>query len=528
MKRRFAQAAVALAAAVTLWGGTSAMAFAESVEAGAGESKEVDGDYNNAYSHDGGSVTVNGNVTEDEDGDGGFASASGSGSSTTVTGDADKAYAEKGGTVTVGGDSKDAYATGEGSSITVGGDISDEAYADGGGTVTVDGDSSAEANADGEGSSVSVGGNTGYAQAYNGGTVSVGGDTGYADAYNGGTATVDGDSAEATAEGEGSSVTIGGGVDHVISASDGGEVTVDGDCYLEFGIDADGGTISIGGDVFGNINLQVNPDITNNITVEGTVQNKVDDYNTTPISIDATVRNEDGESTDEAYDYDTVLNSSQITVWKIVPDGDSDKLVEVHSFGTDGEENEALHDEEKTSLEAEIEAGINYIIKIDNPELSAYDLDGNPLTTGIADQSIIIKVKEGYTISSITGGTAELTKNEDGTYTLVVPRGGGVEVSAVLKAILPNPTDPVEPTPDPGKTTDPEKPAEPVKPTDPVKPAPDLEKCVKVEKTAAVSTTTTDAVQTGDTNNALPYALALIVSAAGITWVVQRKRSAKA
>lgn len=510
MKRRFAQAAVALAAAVTLWGGTSAMAFAESVEAGAGESKEVDGDYNNAYSHDGGSVTVNGNVTEDEDGDGGFASASGSGSSTTVTGDADKAYAEKGGTVTVGGDSKDAYATGEGSSITVGGDISDEAYADGGGTVTVDGDSSAEATADGEGSSVSVGGNTGYAQAYNGGTVSIGGDTAYADAYNGGTVKVDGDSEEATADGEGSSVTISGGVGHVIDASDGGEVTVgDGVGDLVY---ADGGTISIGGDVFGDIDLQVNPDKTNNITVEGTVENN----GRTPISIGATVLNGNGESTGEVYDYDTVLNSSQITVWKIVPGEDGDKLVEVHSFGTDGEENEALHDEEKTSLEAEIEAGINYIIKIDNPELSAYDLDGNPLTTGIADQSIIIKVKEGYTISSITGGTAELTKNEDGTYTLVVPRGGGVEVSAVLKAILPNPTDPVEPTPDPGKTTDPEK------------PAPDLEKCVKVEKTAAVSTTTTDAVQTGDTNNALPYALALIVSAAGITWVVQRKRSAKA
>lgn len=500
MKRRFAQAAVALTAAVTLWGGTSAMAFAESVEAGAGESVEVDHDVNNASSFDGGSVTVNGNVAADEDGEGGIASSSGSGSSTTVTGDADYAYAERGGAVTVDGDlSEDAHATGDDSSISVGGDVTGESLADGGGTVTVDGDSG-EATAKGEDSSVTVGG-----------------DTGYADAYDGGTVTVDGDSAEATADGEGSSVTIGGGVDHVISASDGGEVTVDGDCYLEYGIDVDGGTINIGGDVIGDISLQVNPEKTNNITVEGTVEDQ--SYNTKPILIDATVYNEDGYSTDEAYDYDTVLNSSQITVWKIVSDEDSGFLVEVHSFGADGEENEALHDEEKTALEAEIEAGINYIIKIDNPELSAYDLDGNPLTTGIADQSIIIKVKEGYTISSITGGTAELTKNEDGTYTLIVPRGGGVEVSAVLKAILPNP---VEPTPDPDKPTDPGK------TTEPVKPAPDLEKCVKVEKTAAVSTTTTDAVQTGDANNALPYAIALIASAAGIAVLVLRKRTAKA
>lgn len=46
-----------------------------------------------------------------------------------------------------------------------------------------------------------------------------------------------------------------------------------------------------------------------------------------------------------------------------------------------------------------------------------------------------IDVKSGFEISSVSGGKATLTKNDDGTYTLTVPEGGGIDISAVIEAI---------------------------------------------------------------------------------------------
>ena len=79
---------------------------------------------------------------------------------------------------------------------------------------------------------------------------------------------------------------------------------------------------------------------------------------------------------------------------------------------------------------------INYIIKTENSSKGAISkLEGTVRKAGYdtATENTIISVtvKEGYDLSA---GKIKVTKNADGTYTLTVPRGGGVTLSAELIA----------------------------------------------------------------------------------------------
>lgn len=60
-------------------------------------------------------------------------------------------------------------------------------------------------------------------------------------------------------------------------------------------------------------------------------------------------------------------------------------------------------------------------------------------TVGKATETITIHVdtKDGYEVSEVKAGkaTASLVKNSDGTYSVTIPAGGGVNIEALLKAI---------------------------------------------------------------------------------------------
>ena len=60
-------------------------------------------------------------------------------------------------------------------------------------------------------------------------------------------------------------------------------------------------------------------------------------------------------------------------------------------------------------------------------------------TVGKATETITIHVdtKEGYEVAEVKAGkaTASLVKNSDGTYSVTIPAGGGVNIEALLKAI---------------------------------------------------------------------------------------------
>lgn len=69
---------------------------------------------------------------------------------------------------------------------------------------------------------------------------------------------------------------------------------------------------------------------------------------------------------------------------------------------------------------------------------SALDKDGlGPFDVAKASETITvhINVQDGYEISEVKAGKATLTRNADGTYSVTIPAGGGVNIEALVKAI---------------------------------------------------------------------------------------------
>ncbi len=424
------------------------------------------------YASDDDDITVNGDIT--------------------ATGDYSNAIrTEEGGTVTVNGD---VVATGEDSqAISSGSDYYDEDEEEDiyipGGTITVNGDVTGNVLAvaetditvsgDVEGyiysndSTVSVGGDVtgnGWSavQAANDSTVTVDGDVtstdwSAAEAYDGAEVTVNGDASceQNTIWAEDSTITIngdvtGGGDCNVIDAYN-ATVTVNGDVTSD-GYSAihaeDGSTVTVNGDVTGNTDGIIG-DNTSSVTVTGDV--KTNDGSA--ISIQLTDNTGDGviivegpaysgedcpviwlgigtDEDDNALDIDDVLASMPtIIVGTLVASDEDGNYIYYESNGTETDE------EQEETLE-EIYDAIYYIISVTQPDNGSISVDGTDSLYGysVANEddtlTVTITVNSGYELSSVSGGSVTLTLNDDGTYTLIVPRGGGVDISAVIKAIV--------------------------------------------------------------------------------------------
>ncbi|WP_352397915.1 hypothetical protein [[Clostridium] aminophilum] len=135
-----------------------------------------------------------------------------------------------------------------------------------------------------------------------------------------------------------------------------------------------------------------------------------------------------------------------VTVWELKSGGDLVKAEEVSGY--DPQTGAPSLSEKKEKAE-EILKNVNYIIRTDEVENGVISLSGTTRVVGANGttydtakeaQEVIIRVKtdDGYQLDAVKNGDALLTKNADGSYTLVVPRGGGVELSAVLSAIKKN------------------------------------------------------------------------------------------
>lgn len=130
--------------------------------------------------------------------------------------------------------------------------------------------------------------------------------------------------------------------------------------------------------------------------------------------------------------------NSNITVWKMT--SDQDDLVKVEE-----ETRSEITREENSKQDAEaadkVLKNINYIIRTDKVSNGTIHLSNTRLISGFdtaretEDITIKVEASDGYKVDSVKNGDAVLKKNADGTYTLTVPRGGGVQLSAVLSAI---------------------------------------------------------------------------------------------
>ena len=188
--------------------------------------------------------------------------------------------------------------------------------------------------------------------------------------------------------------------------------------------------IKVGGDVNGStagIFIENNSkNAAASVTVGGTLSASADDAHAIVIS-----------------NYGSSVAEPEITAWKIES---TDSIVAV-TGGSD----------EKTRKEAaeKIQSNINYIIKADTTEngetssngkivlkavkgeLGSVKIGDKTYETANKDQTIIINVEtaRGYKSTVKNNGTGTLTANANGTYTLTIPEGGGVDLRAVLEKI---------------------------------------------------------------------------------------------
>ena len=180
-------------------------------------------------------------------------------------------------------------------------------------------------------------------------------------------------------------------------------------------------------------------DGTANVVINGTLsggKSAVIINKTTDVNMDDDGENDDNGENKVVTEKHGYNGNSNITVWKMTSEQKDLVRVEEHDY-TKGE------DECKVDAEAanKVLKNINYIIRTDKVSNGTIHLSNTRLISGFdtaretEDITIKVEASDGYKVDSVKNGDAVLKKNADGTYTLTVPRGGGVQLSAVLSAI---------------------------------------------------------------------------------------------
>lgn len=223
-----------------------------------------------------------------------------------------------------------------------------------------------------------------------------------------------------------------------------GNITSIADDGIGIGVDLRGGqknsvsNVIINGDVKGSrAGLRISDfDGKANVVVNGTLSGQ---KAILLIKETITDKEENGEVVTNKYGYE---RESDITVWSM--DSTQKNLVSAVEYIEDNtKENPKDRYKELGDVKTaeEVLKNINYIIRTDKVDNGTIKLSNTRLISGFdtarETEEIIINVQasDGYKVDSVKNGDAVLKRNADGTYTLTVPRGGGVQLSAVLSAI---------------------------------------------------------------------------------------------
>ena len=114
-------------------------------------------------------------------------------------------------------------------------------------------------------------------------------------------------------------------------------------------------------------------------------------------------------------------------------------------------------DDEKSLADKILKEKLQYAIRKQDTSNGKINI-ANELTKAKEGQTLTFSVvaNDGYEVDSVSAGGENIPviKNDNGTYSITVPKGGGVNISAIFKSIKQDPTP--DPTPNPTPTPDPE------------------------------------------------------------------------
>ena len=78
---------------------------------------------------------------------------------------------------------------------------------------------------------------------------------------------------------------------------------------------------------------------------------------------------------------------------------------------------------------------VKYKFRTENTSNATISLDQKEATEGTTVK-FYVKAVEGYQVKGVSAGKATVIDNGDGSYSIIVPRGGGVNISAIIEAVL--------------------------------------------------------------------------------------------
>lgn len=238
--------------------------------------------------------------------------------------------------------------------------------------------------------------------------------------------------------------TKGGAVD----AGQNSNVTIDGDASGDYGVFAEDSTVTVKGNVHSKGDSVVDIVGTDKTVVivggdvssDSEVEIKSMAGSDSEIAISGTVKNaEKGASICVAIEDGKAASLPEIVVGEI----EDINKVEVKNYKT----NETVSDEVKQSILDSIKYIVNTnhasvdgkgTITVTKLDGGALDKDGSKtydVAKATETLTVHVNVQEGYEVSDVKAGKATLTKNSDGSYSVTIPAGGGVNIEAVLKAI---------------------------------------------------------------------------------------------
>lgn len=103
--------------------------------------------------------------------------------------------------------------------------------------------------------------------------------------------------------------------------------------------------------------------------------------------------------------------------------------------GTNGDTITGTSILKKEAVDKILKQKVNYHLRTENTSNGIISLEHEKATEGTTVK-FYVKAVDGYQVKGVSAGKATVIDNGDGSYSIIVPRGGGVNISAIIEAIM--------------------------------------------------------------------------------------------
>lgn len=103
--------------------------------------------------------------------------------------------------------------------------------------------------------------------------------------------------------------------------------------------------------------------------------------------------------------------------------------------GTDRDTIKGTSISKKEAADQILKQKVNYHLRAENTSNGTISLEHTKATEGTTVK-FYVKAVDGYQVKGVSAGKATVIDNGDGSYSIIVPRGGGVNISAIIEAIM--------------------------------------------------------------------------------------------